>query len=262
MNPSTSIILADVIVKAIGIAIVLIASIILFIALVSRVLPYLLLRPGFRAENVSDRGLKKYVFEGGRAIVYRPSEQNSKYVKQYILSSHGGEKYLKCMVDEGVHSIEFDVAVFDSADKMTDVITVRDKIRCEGVSEGVLLPYDAAYVQVIVRTVNSKRVPISDKAVFPTLKVAAFALAVSFCTALESLLIGKIAVAIAALISPDSSAAADVSSPVGLFMSIAIGLVLACIIFLFHLTKETEMGAFDEISRLATKIKGAVRRKK
>lgn len=262
MNPSTSIVWADVIVKAIGIVIIFTASIMLFIALVSRVLPRLLLKPVYRAEKVSDRGLKKYVFEGGRAIVYRPSEQNSKYVKQYVLSSHGGEKYIKCLADESVRSIEFDVAVFDSSDRMTDVITVRGKIDEDCVSEGVLLPYDTAYVQVMVRTVNAKRVPISDRAVYPILKVAAFALLVTACTVTESLIIGRIAASVAAVISPASSAAADTSSPVGIFMSIAIGLVLACLIFLFHLTKETEMGTLDDISRLFAKIKGAVRRKK
>ena len=262
MNPSTSIVLADVIVKAIGVAIILAASMILFVTLTGRVLPHLLLRPEYRAESVPDRGLKKYIFEGGRAIVYRPGEQSAEYIKQYILSSHNGEKYLKYKVDDCVKSVELDVAVFDAADRMIDVIAVQSKIRDTHISEGVLLPYETAYVQIIVRAVNAKRLAIRDKAVFSPISVAAFALAVSLCTLLESKLIGRIAVSVAAMIAPESSAAADTSNPMGFIIPIAIGLVLGFLIFLLHMTKETEVGSFDDVKRLATKLKGAVRRKK
>ena len=72
------------------------ASISVYVFLVSRVLPDLLLKPLYDDSKDGDRGLRRYTFEGGRAILYEPSALYRKYLNQYILSANGNEKYIKC----------------------------------------------------------------------------------------------------------------------------------------------------------------------
>ena len=67
-------------------------SVSVYIFLVSRVLPDLLLKPLYDDSKEGDRGLRRYAFEGGRAILYEPSAPYRKYLKQYILSANGNEK--------------------------------------------------------------------------------------------------------------------------------------------------------------------------
>ena len=66
--------------------IVFLSSFGLYAFLAGMLFPSLLLKPKFKGEKARDRGLKKYTFDGGRAIVYRPDVKSVKYIEQYILS--------------------------------------------------------------------------------------------------------------------------------------------------------------------------------
>ena len=139
-------------------AIILIFSLIMYTFITGKILPLIFLRPSRRGVISNDRGIKRYAYEDGRAIVYKPTEENNKYIEQYILSAHGDEKFIKCKIHEEIRSLEYDVIVFDSRDKVVDVISVKDPVKQKGTTGAVSLPLETSYVSVTVRVVNRVRV--------------------------------------------------------------------------------------------------------
>ena len=128
----------------------------MYVFLVSGVLPDLLLKQRYDDSKDGDRGLRRYTFEGGRAIVYEPSAPFRKYLKQYILSANGNEKYIKCKFAERVSAVRYEVIAFDSADRLLDTVRIEEHIfeDKENISQAAMLPMQTAYVKVLIRSVN------------------------------------------------------------------------------------------------------------
>ena len=131
-------------------------SVSIYIFLVSRVLPDLLLKPLYNDSKEGDRGLRRYAFEGGRAILYEPSAPYRKYLKQYILSANGNEKYIKCKFADRVNAVRYEVIAFDSNDRMIDKVCIEEHIfkEKENIAGAATLPRRTAYVKVLLRSVN------------------------------------------------------------------------------------------------------------
>ena len=139
--------------------VITILGFIISILIVGWILPVLFIRPSYKLLSSSDRGLKKYSFDEGRAVVYEPAAESKRYVDQYIVSVNNGEKFLKCKVDPRVYSIEYDVIAFNAQDKALDVLTVTDLIVGKReLSSAVALPLETAYVSLLVKYVNGVRV--------------------------------------------------------------------------------------------------------
>ncbi|MBO5701613.1 MAG: hypothetical protein J6S71_04175 [Clostridia bacterium] len=138
-------------------AILIIASCFLYVFLVSTILPALFLTSKRKNEESKDRGIKKYVFDQGRAIVYTPEPNTQKYISQYILSENNGERFLKCKFDNRVVTANYEVTVFNSSDKVIDVINVYDTPDCKETARAVPLPLSAAYVNISVNEVNQQK---------------------------------------------------------------------------------------------------------
>ena len=132
------------------------ASISVYVFLISRVLPDLLLKPLYDDSRDGDRGLRRYTFEGGRAILYEPSAPYRKYLKQYILSANGNEKYIKCKFADRVNAVRYEVIAFDSNDRMIDTVCIEEHIlkEKENISGAAMLPRQTAYVRVLLYSVN------------------------------------------------------------------------------------------------------------
>ena len=77
----------------------LVLSFVAYVFLMSRVYPKVLLTPTWGVGHKGDRGLKKYRYDNGRAVVYEPSFKMRAYVKQYLLSVNDGKKYIKCILN-------------------------------------------------------------------------------------------------------------------------------------------------------------------
>ena len=158
-------------------------SLIMYVFIAGKLLPAIFLRPSYKGLRSNDRGLKRYTYENGRAIVYKPTEENNKYIEQYILSANGDEKFVKCKVHEKIYSLEYDVIAFNSRDKVLDVISVKDPIRRKGISEAVPLPLDTSYVSVIARKVNRVRVTKKATVGYSYLGILAYSILCSVLTA-------------------------------------------------------------------------------
>ena len=126
----------------------------MYVFLVSYVYPKCFLRARYEKTDVKDRGVKKYVFEDGRAILYEPSLSCRKYIKQYILSVNQGKKHIKCRIDDRIVSIKYEAAVFDAKDRLIKVIEICEPIRSAGESSAVPLPPQTSFVSVNVREIN------------------------------------------------------------------------------------------------------------
>lgn len=133
---------------------------VLYVFFVSKILPALFLSPKNKNISATDRGIKKYVFHGGRAIVYTPDVKTKKYINQYILSDNNGERFLKCKFDNRIVTALYEVIVFDSSDKVIDTIRVYDTPDCREIARAVPLPITAAYVKLSVVEVNHKNVSV------------------------------------------------------------------------------------------------------
>lgn len=172
--------------------IVFLSSFGLYAFLVGMLFPSLLLKPKFKGEEARDRGLKKYTFDGGRAIVCRPDVRSSKYIEQYILSSNNGEKLLKCKTDHRVHDLKYDVVCFDASDKVIDVLSVSDGVDENNCTNAVVLDSETAYVNVIAKTVNGAKVSKTPTIKYSSVPTTLYVVLSSLCTVVQVLMIKSV----------------------------------------------------------------------
>lgn len=138
-------------------AVVLLISITLYLKLFSSVIPKLIMRLRCKGNLTKDRGIKKYIYENGRCVVYEPEINIRKYVKKYSLYTEDGYKYMQCEVDPQISYIRYDVYAFDNSNKLLDVINVNEIVDDEnGYTESVALPPETSYIRFVLRKVDEK----------------------------------------------------------------------------------------------------------
>ena len=137
-----------------------VCSLILYVFFASRILPELLLKPRYNRAADGDRGVRRFVFEEGRAVLYEPCGRYRPYLKQYILSVQGEKKYVRCQFGGHVHAAVYDIIVFAGDGSVIDTVTVRERIffARKQISRAVLLPEETAYVKLVLRAVNGSAV--------------------------------------------------------------------------------------------------------
>jgi hypothetical protein len=134
-------------------------SIAVFILLVGRVLPYCCLKLQYTDQTSRDRGLKKYKFPEGRAVLYETHPSIRRYVESYALFVKDGNKYVRCKIAPGIGYIYYALAIFDHTDKLIDVVKVNDVIEdADGYSSTVSIPPETSYVSFVLYTVNGQKV--------------------------------------------------------------------------------------------------------
>ena len=180
-------------------AIVVLVCCFLYIFLISKLLPGLFLTSKRKSAEPRDRGIKKYVFDKGRAIVYVPEPNTKKYINQYILSENDGERFLKCKFDNRVVTAYYDVTVFNSSDKVIDTIEVHDTPDHGRSAHAVPLPLSAAYVNISVNEINSVKVSNSKKDSVSLISYLLYVTLTFASTAAMSLIINAAAIHIADL---------------------------------------------------------------
>lgn len=160
-------------------------SMALYVFLVGSVLP-LMLR--FKC-RVTDRGLNKYTYPGGRGILYEPHPALSAYVSSYILFVDEGVKYIRCKVADQVDRIGYSVVVFDRRDKIINVVQVTDIIGPAGCTRRVALPKETSYVTLLLDSVNGKKITVGERLTFDKARGIIFACAVTVCTVVEAFIL-------------------------------------------------------------------------
>lgn len=150
--------LTELIIKYVVYAIVALITFSTYIFLVGTLFPEMFLKLQYGDGAPTDRGLKKYKYPDGRAVLYEPHPIVRAYISRYILYVKDGAKYLRCSVRDGVGRIVYEAAVFNNRHKLIDVITVRESAPERGYTHSVMLPADASYVSLRVKEVNAEEV--------------------------------------------------------------------------------------------------------
>ncbi len=221
--------------------IIFVFSLSLYVALVSKILPLFLLKANYNVQDMGDRGLEKYVFEGGRAITYKPYGETGKYIKQYILSVNDGDKYIKCKFDKRILSIKYDVVALDSGNNEIDTIQISVPKVSSGDAAAAILPENTAYVCVVVKEVNRFIVPGSPKMHYSIWRVVTFAAVTAVLTVVEYLTLRSSVFSLIEVILPSIKLIAAGLPLMQILVSAAAGAALAGIILVFHREKDVKI---------------------
>ncbi len=131
-----------------------ILAVVVYAYLLTAVLPRLTVRPVWRGTRLCTRGVRKLQAPDGRAAVYEPDARVRRYLSAFALYRKNGQIYVRCRVHPSVAYLRYDMAVFSRNGRMTELLTVSERIRTEGYTAAVHLPSDTAYIQLIVRAVD------------------------------------------------------------------------------------------------------------
>lgn len=216
-------------------------GILLYIFLISSIFPKVFLRPCKANAEPKSRGIKKFIFDGGKAIVYEPQLNVRKYFKQYILSENGGDKFVKCKLDERVKSTRYTVIAMDSGDKILDVIDVEETIFNIGYSRAVILPRKTSYINLIVKEINGAVVADRDKIFFSGWNVLLFTLCSAVMSAVLSLITKDVAVRITSKLINTVPSPEEPGNLLPLAIGVAIGVLYSVIICAYHISKESKI---------------------
>lgn len=216
-------------------------GILLYVFLISCILPKVFLRPCKANAEPKSRGIKKYTFDGGRAIVYEPQLNVRKYFKQYILSENGGDKFVKCKLDERVTSTRYTVIAMDSGDKILDVIDVEETIFDKGYSRAVILPRKTSYINLIVKEINGAVVADRDKVFFSGWNVMLFTLCSAVMSAALSLITKTIVVRIISKMIEAVILLEEPGNLLTLAIGVSIGVLYSVIICASHISRESKI---------------------
>lgn len=144
------------IIRSVLLGIVIILEFMLYFILVASAAPKLL-RNHCAIRTTSDRGLKKYRYPDGRAIVYESHPTVRKYLPTYLLFTKDGYKYLCCRLDESVTRIAYSVVMFNYRNRIVDVIDVEETDIEGRETRPVMLHPDTSYIALVPDTVNRTR---------------------------------------------------------------------------------------------------------
>ena len=135
----------------------LICGIVVFFILMIGLLPRLFLKNRYAIKESFDRGIKKYrLKDDGYGIVYEPDLKIRKYMEQYVLVNREGEKQLLCKIKPTISYIDFDVVLFDCANRVTQVLHVQELVEKSAYTKTVTLPSDTSYVSILLNGVDDR----------------------------------------------------------------------------------------------------------
>ena len=212
----------------------------MYVFFISSVLPDLLLKPRYDYSKDGDRGIHRYTFEGGRAIVYEPSAPYRKYLKQYILSVNGKENYIKCKFASQVTSVRYEVIAFDSNDRLIDAVRIEEHIfeDKENISNAAMLPMQTAYVKVMLRSVNGVILDNEKYFYVPALRKWGFTVAVTLGLVAVMVLVRAVIVMLGDLLFNYSAIATGYGDLFAVLCALLTGYILSVVLERFHRPSE------------------------
>lgn len=223
------------IIQAILFTVVMLATLCAYVFCVRYVLPKFVIKRGYYIKDNLGRGLKKYVSDNGRALLFEPHPSIRKYIKQYALVCDGGNKYIQCYVDRGANRMIYSVIMLDRNDTVLDVIEVEEVTAKRTLTQPVYLHPDTSYVALILGSVNREQLPNSPVSYYTRKSIVAFGFITAAITFVASLIFSlsfanvmgglgvvlKVSGGIFALTSMIAAVAAGVLSAVLLLMDCA-----------------------------------------
>lgn len=172
---------------------ILVASLVCFVIIIKTLIPSLTLNAHYSIDRLLGRGLKKYKYPTGRAVVYEPHPSVRKYLNKYILFVNDGYKYLRCRFDAGVKSVRFEVMMFSSTDKHIDTLRINAKIGADLESKNILLHHRTSYVALKIETINDHEIPVSSCGYYTAGQLSAYFFLVALSIFVESLVVANTA---------------------------------------------------------------------
>ena len=161
-------------------------SVILFITLMTFVLPKWILKISYKVGGATDRGVKRCLYKGKHCMVYDSSKENKPIIKQYLLLQEDGYKSLRCKVTPNVRYVDYDVVLYNRYNKPFRVVNVKEDIVGLEMTRSTRLDDETAYVKIIIRRVNRtamKKKPIMR---ISGVRIFSFSLLAILLTAVEA----------------------------------------------------------------------------
>ena len=168
---------------------VLVASVILYVLLMTVILPKAMLKVVYKVDKPKDRGTKKCIFDGKHCMVYTSTKENKQFIKQYVLLQEEGHKTLTCKLTPVVKYIDYDIVLFNRYNKAFKVINVKEDISSAELTRATMLPDETAYVNIVVRKVNHTSLKKAPTVKMKKKSISLFALVVALITAVEGFVI-------------------------------------------------------------------------
>lgn len=213
-----------------------------FLGMMVYVLPKLFLKNRYAINEPYDRGLKKYKLQdSGCAIVYEPSLEVRKYIRQYILTNQYGEKKIKCKIRPNIKFLDYDIVLFNNLNEAFLVLNTKDMIQDSGYTQEVALPKETSYVTILLNQVDGRKFKQYDGVKVSASHMAwyiisciGFSVAVAFCMKLSlSCLFGGLF-----RYSFMTGWGSNVTTAVSSVLIGAIGAILSAVILVFKSKKK------------------------
>lgn len=135
---------------------IFIASLVVFAAVIKSLIPAVSLKVHYSVDRWLGRGIKRYKYPSGRAVVYEPHPQVRKYINKYAIFVNDGYKYLKCRLDRYVKTLKFEVIMLNNQNKVIDVLSVYARMNDEPETKELLLHPDTSYVAINIEAINEE----------------------------------------------------------------------------------------------------------
>ena len=127
--------------------------------LMSNIFPKYLLKISYDVRPILGRGLKKFKYPDGRAVLYESRPEIRKYVERYALFTLEGYKYVQFTVGAGVKSFAASVIMLNNNDKVIDVLLVNETATGSALSRPFKLHDKTSYVAIALSNVNDTPIP-------------------------------------------------------------------------------------------------------
>lgn len=125
-----------------------------YLALAVFVLPRLLFRAKYAVSAPADRGIKKIKDDDEPALVFEPSDRNKAHIKKYAVAEKDGKRMLIIKLAHETQYIDYDIVVFNAADKAERAFNVKEAVKGAECTRAVELPGNTEYVSVIINEVD------------------------------------------------------------------------------------------------------------
>ena len=146
------------ILQTVLLSLALIAGIVTYAVLTSSVMPRFVFRVSYRIQPILGRGLKKFTYPDGRAVLYEPRPAVRKYVPRYVLYTVDGFKYVQLMLGRGVESYCAHVVMLDNKNRVIGMMELSEITGGASKSRSVRVDDRTSYVAVSVSRVNGENI--------------------------------------------------------------------------------------------------------
>jgi hypothetical protein len=156
-----------------------------------------------------------------------------------VLYSENGDKYIKCKVNERVHSVKYDLTLYDRKNKAFDRIEVFQTAE-NGYTSAVMLPSDTSFVHMNICDVNETPVKEKESEVYSMAKALCFFASIFALTFILGLIINCVVISV----SDEFLGYFDCVSNIEAFPMIAgifvISLLMAIFALMFNVSKPSK----------------------